>query len=62
MKEDLKIGQVWRNKNTTGTDVVCIIGLSLENMVFVSGTPDVVDPEWTRTYLWENYELDKDYL
>lgn len=60
--EEVKIGQVWRTKANNGAAKICIIGVSRANMVFICGFVDVVDPEITRQYLWENYDLDHNYV
>ena len=56
--DNIKIGQVWRNKNKERIgDKIVIIAVS-NNKVFVSGVVDVVDPEFEKFYLIENYEQD----
>jgi len=44
----------------TGTIKVAIVATSWSK-VFVSGTIDEIDPEWTNEFLLENYEPDGDY-
>ena len=39
---------------------VVIIAVSRDD-VFVSGTVDIVDPEWSKGYLCQHYELDLKY-
>ena len=56
--DNIKIGQVWRSKNKELIgDKIVIIAVS-NNKVFVSGVVDVVDPEFEKSYLIENYEQD----
>ena len=56
--DDIKIGQVWRSKNKERIgDKIVIIAVS-NDKVFVSGVVDVVDPEFEKLYLIENYEQD----
>ena len=56
----IKSGQVWRSKNKEDKSKVAIIAVSWDN-VFVSGTVDEVDPEWTKEYLLKEYEIDSNY-
>lgn len=60
--DEVKIGQVWRSKKFEGAEKICVIAVSRDNMVFVCGWVDAVDPEITRQYLWDNYDLDHDYI
>jgi len=61
MNLEFKIGQVWRHQDKSRSgDKLVIIAVS-EHRVFVSGFPDMVEPEITKLYLVQNYEIDNNY-